>query len=259
MSLVYIVFGRFERLSFDRQERYVRPLAERITAITEKLDVEIAKFLTKVKQERRMKNELSSIAKVSLFSVSAVFITMGVAIFLFLSVIRKLFFNLLIGWKSLGLGSLRLMFTKFVDLVGQLTGVLNIPIAVIGYCLYPLMVICDLADLFDVDGFYDLLTVTCQGAKAPIELFIDSFVLGVAILFINSDYNFLWAMTLQELNKSLVVKYWVEGNKIVSMSFLLSSVALILTITNPFIAFLRFILSFVNFGSFFANNHVMHF
>eukprot|EP01036_Dinobryon_divergens_P041575 gene41575-biopygen33317 len=121
------------------------------------------------------------------------------------------------------------------------------------------MVICDLADLFDVDGFYDLLTVTCQGAKAPIELFIDSFVLGVAILFINSDYNFLWAMTLQELNKALVVKYWVEGKKIVSMSFLLSSVALILTITNPFIAFLRFILSFVNFGSFFANNHVMHF
>eukprot|EP01034_Spumella_vulgaris_P016371 gene16371-20914_t len=101
------------------------------------------------------------------------------------------------------------------------------------------MVICDLADLFDVDGFYDLLIVTCQGAKAPIELFIDSFVLGVAILFINSDYNFLWAMTLQELNKALVVKYWVEGKKIVSMSFLLSS--------------------FVNFGSFFVNNHVMHF
>ena len=259
MSLVYIVFGRFERLSFDRQERYVRPLAERITAITEKLDEEIAKYLTKVKQERRMKNELSSITKVSLFSVSAVFITMGVALSLFLSVIRKLFFNLLIGWKSLGLGSLRVMFSKFVDLVGQLTGVFNIPIDVIGYCLYPLTLICDLADLFDVNGFYDLLTVTCEGAKAPIELFIDSFVLGVAILFINSDYNFLWAMTLQEMNKSLVVKYWVEGNKLVSMTFVLSSMALILTITNPFITFLRFILSFVNFGSFFVNNHVTHF
>eukprot|EP01036_Dinobryon_divergens_P061960 gene61960-biopygen35154 len=51
MSLVYIVFGRFERLSFDRRERYVRPIAERMIAITGKLEESIAAILARIKSE----------------------------------------------------------------------------------------------------------------------------------------------------------------------------------------------------------------
>ena len=96
----------------------------------------------------------------------------------------------MIGWKALNLGSLSVMFSKFIQLVEQLTAVFQIPPYVIRGLMYPLILICQLAELFDIDLLYDLLTVTCEGAKSPIELFIDSFVLGVAILFINSKYNF---------------------------------------------------------------------
>ena len=180
------------------------------------------------------------------------------AIFLFLSLLQKAFFNVLIGWKGLGLGSLSGMFIKFSNLVGQLTVTLHIPIILVEIALYPFLFLYKIADFADVDTFYQLLTVTCQGAKAPIELFIDSFVLGVAVLFIKSNYSILWSLTLQEMNKSIAVKYWIEDKKIISYHFALSIIALIFTGTNPFISVLRFFLSFVNFGAFFTENNVSH-
>eukprot|EP01035_Chromulina_nebulosa_P069215 gene69215-biopygen207 len=90
------------------------------------------------------------------------------------------FFNLLIGWKGLNLGSMAVMFEKFISVVAILTGPLHIPLLLFRILFYPFELIC---------------------AKAPIELFIDSSVLGAAILFIKSNYVFLWAITFNEMNK----------------------------------------------------------
>ena len=245
MSLVYIVFARFEWLSFERRERYVRPTAEKMKSVTETLDSQIAKLLSQIKEKRHMKNQLSPASKVGIFMSSSIFIVIGEAVYLFLSVIRKVFFNLLIGWKGMALGSLSIMFDKFTQLIAQLTGVFHIPVSVINIVLYPFMLMYQLAELFNIGSLYSLLFVTCQGAKSPIELFIDSFVLGVAIFFIKSNYNFLWAMSLQEMNNACVVKYWIQGKKIFSCTFLAASLAFALTTTNPFIVMLRFFLSYM--------------
>jgi hypothetical protein len=45
MSAVYIVFARFELLSFGRRERYIRPVTERMKSIAEKLSLQIAQRL----------------------------------------------------------------------------------------------------------------------------------------------------------------------------------------------------------------------
>ena len=257
MSVVYIVFARFEQLSFYRREKFVRPLAERMKEITEKLDLEIAKLLSDLKN-RSNEIAMSSTLKVFCFFLLAVFLILGTALYLFLAIMRKVFFNLLIGWRGLNLGSLSLMFSKFIGLVEQLMGVLHIPVDVVRIIFYPFQLICKLAELCDTGGLYKLLNVTCQGAKAPIELFLDSFVLGVAILFIKSDYNFLWAMTFQKMNRLTVVKYWIKGKEILSSKFVVAVIAFMITVTNPFITMLRFFLSFVNFGAFFENNHLTH-
>eukprot|EP01035_Chromulina_nebulosa_P069576 gene69576-biopygen42340 len=118
--------------------------------------------------------------------------------------------------------------------------------------------LCEFLDLFSIDGFYSLLTVTCQGALAPIELFVDSFVLGVAILFIKSDYNLLWAVTFQEMNRSLVLKCWLELKTLFSANFLIAGMVLLVSSSNPFIIMLRFFLSYVNFGAFFERDYVTH-
>ena len=258
MSLVYIVFARFEWLSFERKERYVIPTAEKMKAITEKLDTHIAKIFSQIKKEAEAAAQFSPVLKVTIFLSSAVFVVICVAMYLFLSIIRKVFFNLLIGWKGMALGSLNIMFNKFFQLMVQLTGAVHIPVSVVEVLLYPFSLICQVAAQFDVNSLYGLMVVTCQGAKAPIELFIDSFVLGVSILFIESQYNFLWSMSLREMNKAFLVNYWIEGKKILSVTFILSSVAFMLSTTNPFITMLRFLLSFVNFGAFFARDSLTH-
>ena len=258
MSVVYIVFARFDKLSFSRRERYVRPVAELMKSMTEELDLQIAKLLDKIKKMRTSKTSLSSAVKVFLFSVAAVALILCSAVYLFFSVMRKLFFNLLIGWKGLNLGSLSIMFDKFIELAEKLTGALHIPSYVLRSLFYPFELFYKLAELFNIKNFYSLLTVTCEGAKSPIELFIDSFVLGVAILFIKSNYNFLWAVTFNEMNRLTVVRYWIQGKKILSVSFVIAAIAFVLSATNPFITMLRFFLSFVNFGAFFVNGHLTH-
>ena len=255
---MYIVFGRFERLSFDRRERYVRPIAEKILAITKMLEESITAILARKKRDIRLSKSLSAQIRVGIFTTSSAVVIVGSAIALFFSVMRKVFFNLLIGWKGLQLGSLSTMFEKFIGMAEQLTGALHIPTSFVIYLFYPLVLIYKVAELFNMNAFYSLLTVTCEGAKSPIELFIDSAVLGASILFIKSNYNFLWAMTFQEMNKLSVVKYWIEGERIYSRKFVMAVIALSLTATNPFITMLRFFLSFVNFGAFFVNNRVTH-
>ena len=55
-----------------------------------------------------------------------------------------------------------------------------------------------------------------------------------------------------------LVKYWIQGRKMLSLNFLLAAAAFALSATNPSITILRFFLSFVNLGAFFVNDHVIH-
>ena len=256
MSTVYIVFGRFDRLSFERQMRYIRPAVDLLKAFTHILDVDIAKLLARMKKVSEI--HLSSTAKVCCFSVVVAVLVPSSAVSLFVSILRKVFFSLLIGWKGMCLGSLSSMFDAFMKLVQQLTGPLNIPSYLLRSLFYPLTLLCDFMDFFNIEGLYNLLTVTCQGAKAPIELFVDSSVLGAAILFIKSDYNLLWAVTFQEMNRSLVLKLWLELKSLFSINFLVTGMVLVFSSSNPFIIMLRFFLSYVNFGVFFQRDRFTH-
>eukprot|EP01035_Chromulina_nebulosa_P069217 gene69217-biopygen485 len=257
MSMVYIVFARFDRLSFERQERYIRPAVEQIKGFTQILDADIGKLLAD-RTKTSAEVPLSSSAKMFCFSVAVAVLIPGSVLSLFASILRKVFLNLLIGWKSLNLGSLSSMFEAFMKLVQQLMGPLHIPSYLLRAVLYPLILLCEFMDLFNIEWFYSLLTVTCQGAKAPIELFVDSFVLGVAILFIKSDYNLLWAITFQEMNRSQALKLWLELKTLFSINFFVAGLVLLLSSSNPFIIVLRFLLSYVNFGVFFERDHVSH-
>ena len=227
-----------------------------MTKLTEQMNEKIAVLIRSKK--RKMNIRLSPFEKVCIFILSTFVIVFGVAIYLFLSLLQKTFFNVLIGWKGLSLGSLAVMFAKFVAVVGQLVVALHVPTILIQIFVYPFSLIYQVADFTNVDLLYELLTVTCQGAKAPIELFIDSFVLGVAVLFIRSNYSVLWSLTLQEMNKSITVKYWIDSEKLLTYDFILSAIAFVITAANPFISILRFFLSFVNFAAFFAEHYVTH-
>ena len=257
MSAVYIVFARFKRLSLDRQERYVYPLAERIIKITQQQKARIAGLISR-RKHKKSKAEPSPLLKMCLFLASAFLINVGMGVLQFLYVGQKVFINVLVGWKGMNLGSLDQMFSKFTHLVELLTVTLHIPSYILRTLLYPFYLLYRFTDLLNVDFIYNLLTVTCEGAKSPIELFIISLALGVAILFVESHYGLLWSVTLQDMNQSKFVCHWIEGKKLFSFNFISSLVALLLTSVNPFVTIRRFFLTYFTIGAFFANDHVSH-
>jgi hypothetical protein len=158
---------------------------------------------------KRAKVQLSAALKIFLFLASAILINVGMAILLYISVTQKVFINVLVGWKGMNLGSLDKMYSRFTRLLEQMTSALYIPGYLVNAALYPLYLLYQLTGLINVDFIYNLLTVACEGAKSPIELFIISLALGVAILFVESHYGILWSVTLQDMNQSIFINYWI--------------------------------------------------
>jgi hypothetical protein len=83
------------------------------------------------------------------------------------------------------------MFSKFKYVLEQITSTLHLPADVLRTSLDPFYLLYQLSNVFDISFIYKLLTVTCEGAKSPIELFIISLALGVAILFVESNYGII--------------------------------------------------------------------
>jgi hypothetical protein len=79
---------------------------------------QIAISLSEIKEkEERRAIKLSSATKVFLFLSSAIVSFLGVTVSFFLDILRKVFINVLIGWKGMALGPLLVMFAKFSQLV----------------------------------------------------------------------------------------------------------------------------------------------
>ena len=141
MSTVYIVFAKFDRLSFDRHERFIRPAV----AIHEGVQ-NVCDHLKDSSEE----HDLSSTARVCCFLLAMVAIVpctyRGVVVPVD-SAEGKVFLNLLvIGWKGMmNLGSLGSMFDKFPQLVYQLTGPLRMPSSLLQALLYPTPSCCSIA------------------------------------------------------------------------------------------------------------------
>ena len=130
MSTVYIVFAKFDRLSFDRHERFIRPAV----AIHEGVQ-NVCDHLKDSSEE----HDLSSTARVCCFLLAMVAIVpctyRGVVVPVD-SAEGKVFLNLLvIGWKGI----------NFPQLVNQLTGPLRMPSSLMQALLFPTPSCCSIA------------------------------------------------------------------------------------------------------------------
>ena len=257
MGLVYVVFGRFHFLSFELQEYYVYPVTGKIIAIILKLKNAI-KILTEEVNRNRLPEELSSGERIFIWLLVVFLTVFGSAAGFLISVGQIVFFNLIIGWNGLNLGPLSEMFDTFENIVLQMGDAIYIPSVVVEALLYPLELEYILAEALRVDNIYSSLPVPCLGAKAPIELFIFGLIVTMAILFIQSNFNFIWAMTLHDMDEKLLMKNWIQKKTLFSIYLPALALVCVVTNTNPFTIFLRFLLSFVNYGVFFANNNSTH-
>ena len=252
-ALIYIVFARFERLSFDRKEKYVLHYAEQSLKIAEmvKQDVQRRRFTI---------DRLSSKSKVAIFIIGSTLLQIVVMISTAFYMLNSVLVSLLILWKSMSLGNMTVLVHKLTGVFGSLFATFNFPYEYFYYPLYPFIAIMNAIGDIDFTALYEMLTVVCSGAKAPIVLFIDCMVLGVVIIFLKSNYHILWAISLQNMSRTIVqhhvfsstnTKRWGRNSYLHLLVFVITS-------ANPFILILRYFLSAVNFGIFFKRNHIMH-
>lgn len=251
--MVYIVFGRFERLSFDRKEKYVLPNAKKCLEINE----EVKEDLKKIKKVQLGLNWTYR-KRVNVFlgvTLGLLFISVIVAMF---TMMNSLFFDLLILCRGMHIVSPTAVISKITGFIQHLSNILHFSVTSLLFPLYPIFALYEIVSHANPTFIYSLVTVTCEGAKSPIELFIDCVVLGIVITFIKSNYHLLWTVTLFDINKSMVLKNWFKQQSFFDRKFIVCVFALVFTSVNPFLIILRYFLSMVNFGAFFSRFHIMH-
>ena len=191
----YILYGNYNRIAFFRRERYVIPLAKICKATND--------ILKKTIRQKREHNiiRLYSWIKVLLFLlVSMVWICMYSVIY-FIGLLYSIFFASLILWRSLNVSfGLSPLLTIMSDALIKLAQSLGLPEWLLYYLLYPGIRIIEFLSIFQLN--LAGLNVTCNGAKAPIELLFNCFILAIYFIFLASEYFLLWNVSFQGLNQA---------------------------------------------------------
>ena len=245
----YIILGTFHKESFKRKERLVMPVAKACIQIGNKLQ----------RSSNRHKNNVgeghygSSMFRFLLFVVLSIFSYIVVILITSFLILGKVFFNAFIIWKAIKF-SIDLSFLDIMArYLGSIAKMFKIPYPVLYYLTYPLLYTFKILSSLNID--LSSISVTCEGSKAPIELFIDCFILGLVIVFITANYQLLWTITFPSLN----IEYMsylseVSKNILKEPTFYICIVMTLINSFNPFQAILRFLMTYVVLGSFVADS-----
>ena len=246
ISLKYIFYGNLSKTAFNRRERYVVPMAEMCMETNNILKERIRKQPIK-------RSTMNSSTKALLFLVfSILFICLYVIAF-YIALLYHIFFTSMILWRSMVV-SFKL--PPLLDIISAsvraLAATLGLPVTVFEYLLYPGIIAIKFLSTFQLN--LSSLNVTCNGAKAPIELFMNFFILAVYIIFIKSEYFLLWSVCFKGLNQSFINSNLIKGKIFTNMNVLYCVVVMALFAVNPLQSFLRYSLTFASITTFFAEN-----
>ena len=243
----YILHGNFSRTAFFRRERYVMPVA--------KLCMQTNNVLKeKIRQQPIKKSKLKSRTKAILFILfSIIFVCLYVAVY-FIGLLYHIFFTSMILWRSLAVSfHLPPLLDILSNALASLSASLGIPLSVLSYILLPGIVLIKFLSNFQLN--LSSLNVTCNGAKAPIELLIDFFILAVYIIFVKSEYFLLWSVCFKGLNLSFITSNMIKRK--IGMNALACIIVMAIFAMNPLQSFLRYSLTFASVSTFVAD-HGMH-
>jgi hypothetical protein len=102
----------------------------------------------------------------------------------------------------------------------------------------------------------DAMNVNCKGSQAPAELLINIAIVGAVGLFVMSEYQLFWTLTMRTLNSSMVKKLMrtirgSERREILMRLCFSVLVWVVSTVSDPFQIILRYLMGFVQLAHFF--------
>jgi hypothetical protein len=246
----YIVFGKFQRVSFERKVKIVTPNIEKCKEVL--LSEEECHYQHLVVVQDK-KNQRTKAFKFFIFA-SLSFVLMIASVFLgFIFFIYHVFFTSLILWRGLKADlHLRPILTLLAEGLKDITEYISLPVNLFYFVALPFLYLFETLASIDLD--LSSVNVTCSGSQAPIELLINCFILGLLIIIIRSDYQLLFNILLNNLNQRFLLNNVEQrldsANFRFSRYFFICLIVSALNAMNPFQVGLRYCMGFVRIDTF---------
>jgi hypothetical protein len=190
-----------------------------------------------------------------------------ISIFHYLAIFYKVFYNALFVLR--GLSGLLPTLPPFLPIihgvVSNIATMLAISADFIGILFYPAFFIIQVIDSIDIN--LETINVTCEGAKAPAELFVNFVILGVVMSILMSGYQYLWLISFPNLTYAFLKKDILSSDisttrlqlmrrTRVWWNIILCFLGVMLMNINPFEGIVRYLLTLVSVTSFFTNQGI---
>jgi hypothetical protein len=254
----YIVFGKFQRVSFERRMTMVEPNIDKCLQVLVCEEEVHYKHLIGVQEKRN--NQTSKFKFISFVLISLGLIIVSVlASFIYFT--YQVFFTSLILWRGM---KVDFKLSPILDLLTEalrgITQYIGFPVDVLFIVAIPFLYLFEA--LASIDLNLSTVNITCSGSQAPIELLINCFILGFLIIVVRSDYQLLFNVLLNNVNQRFLLnnleQQLEERNFWFSRYFFLGLLFTGFIMINPFQVGLRYCMGFVRLDSFAKNHQVAH-
>ena len=255
----YVIIGRFHRASFLRIYRVLRPLQ----GVAAEINVQLTKLIFLYADADAIPEGFGSRFRpilVLCFLVFSTMIIIPVAMMLYLFTLSTVLYRAMLVWRGL------YRFTEKIDhfydrmeavsvAFAEMTGLTELR-----HVIYPFIVAIDFIAGINID--FGAVEVTCEGSQAPLELLINTFVLGFAVIVIESDFHVYTAHVFGELNHKVARTLFhfnlrLKGKGQYRLALACIIVSFILEL-SPLTKLLQFCLSLLTFGVFVEKNYAAH-
>ena len=198
----YVIHGRYHRIAFLRRYRVVDVLVKDSRAVMSNL----FHYVSRAEAERVF-DYSNRLLKTWIFLLSAFIVVIFVALLVFLGIMSSVFFKSMVLWRGLGL-NFDFMATM-LHAVQSMASFMHLPF--LQYMFVPFIAILTLLSSFEID--LSAVNVTCKGASAPLELFINLIIMGITIIVIESDFQLFRAITFNSITDKFIQAITMPGYK----------------------------------------------
>ena len=184
LAVQYVVRGRYHRVAFLRQQRVVNHLVKESRAVMSRL----FHYVTLTDAERfRMQKHRFLLTWV--FLIGGFFLLVFMTILNFVGNVSNIFFKSMILWREFQIP------VPFNELMGNAVSFLSDILSIPGFreLFYPFYAFFDWVSTLEIN--VEAINVTCAGATAPIELFVNLAILGISTVVIESNLQLYRLLT----------------------------------------------------------------
>jgi hypothetical protein len=246
MIYIYLLQGRLQSIAFERRVLFVQPLAKVCHKINRRL-------LKEMYRRKPGKHNMSSHFRVLIFLISSVLFVFFFIIAYYMLIFYKAFYKAMFLWKGFsGFVTVPPFISTIEKAVVDVAKWVHLPVGILQYLFYPIAVLFRLTSMLSLN--MSTISVKCNGAKAPTELLINFFIVGIVVSFMLSGYQYLWIIVFPSLNQTFLNFNFLKGNIIRNRNAYLCFLGVAAMSINPFEGIMRFLMNVLTLTDFVATN-----